>query len=45
VLVLPEAGLSGNTHIPMADLNNEKVADLLADWLHRKGLDKPGNGG
>ena len=39
VLVLPEAGLTGNTHIPMADLNNHEVALLLADWLQRKGLD------
>jgi hypothetical protein len=39
VLVLPDAGLTGNTHIAMADLNNEKVADLLSDWLRRQGLD------
>lgn len=40
VLVLPDAGLKGNTHIPMADLNNGKVADLLSEWLHRHGLDQ-----
>ena len=40
VLVLTEAGLRGNTHIPFADLNNQKVADQLSRWLHRKGLDK-----
>jgi hypothetical protein len=39
VLVLPDAGLTGNTHIAMADLNNEKVADLLSYWLRRQGLD------
>jgi hypothetical protein len=39
VLVLPEAGLRGNTHIPFADLNNRKVAEELSKWLHRKGLD------
>ena len=39
VLVLTEAGLNGNTHIPMADMNNEKVAELLQDWLKRKNLD------
>lgn len=38
VLLLPEAGLAGNTHIPMADLNNREVAQLLAEWLERKGL-------
>lgn len=38
VLVLPEAGLTGNTHIAMADMNNQEVADLLADWLERKGF-------
>lgn len=40
VLVLTDAGLSGNTHIAFADLNNVKVADQLSKWLHRKGLDK-----
>jgi hypothetical protein len=40
VLVLPEVGLRGNTHIPFADLNNKKVADQLSKWLHRKGLDQ-----
>lgn len=38
VLVLPEAGLVGNTHIPMMDLNNQQVAGLLDNWLARKGL-------
>ena len=37
---LPEKGLKGNTHFPMSDLNNEKVAVLLAEWLKEKGLDK-----
>lgn len=39
VIHLPEVGLYGNTHFPMSDLNNQKVANLLAEWLHRKGLD------
>lgn len=39
VLHLPDAGLRGNTHIAFADLNNEAVAELLSDWLKRKGLD------
>ena len=29
VLALPEVGVRGNTHIPMLDLNNQQVADLL----------------
>jgi hypothetical protein len=40
VLLLPDAGLRGNTHIAFADLNNEAVADELSRWLQRKGLDK-----
>lgn len=39
MLVLPVAGLEGNTHIPMADLNNEEVADLLSLFLEENGLD------
>lgn len=39
VIHLPEAGLHGNTHFPMSDLNNMKVADLLSEWLHEKKLD------
>jgi hypothetical protein len=40
VLLLPDAGLRGNTHIAFADLNNGAVADELSKWLGRKGLDK-----
>jgi hypothetical protein len=40
VLLLPDAGLRGSTHIALADLNNEAVADELSRWSHRKGLDK-----
>jgi hypothetical protein len=40
VLLLPDVGLRGNTHIAIADFNNEAVADELSKWLHRKGLDK-----
>ncbi len=39
VVHLPEAGLHGNTHFPMSDLNNVEVADLMSEWLHEKGLD------
>jgi hypothetical protein len=39
LLLLPEAGLEGNTHIPFADLNNVEVADLLSKFLRNHGLD------
>ncbi len=35
LLLLPDAGLAGNTHIPFADLNNVAVADLLSKFLAR----------
>lgn len=40
VLMLPDAGLRGNTHIPFADMNNVAVADLLSKFLAQHGLDK-----
>ncbi|MBI2728701.1 MAG: alpha/beta fold hydrolase [Polaromonas sp.] len=40
VLVLPDTGLRGNSHIPFADLNNEAVGRELSKWLRRKGLDR-----
>ena len=40
VLMLPDAGLKGNTHIPFADMNNVAVADLLSKYLAQHGLDK-----
>ena len=40
VVHLPDAGLHGNTHFPFSDLNNVQVADLMSDWLRKKGLDK-----
>lgn len=39
VVHLPDVGLHGNTHFPMSDLNNAKIADLLLHWLYEKGLD------
>ena len=39
VVHLPEAGLHGNTHFPMSDLNNADVAEQMYDWLREKGLD------
>jgi len=41
LLMLAEAGLSGNTHIPFADMNNLAVADLLSMFLGDNGLDEP----
>ena len=38
-LMLRDAGLVGNTHIPFADLNNVEVADLLSKFLNENGLD------
>jgi hypothetical protein len=37
---LPEAGLKGNTHFPMSDLNNLEVANHMTAFLERKGLTK-----
>ncbi|HEX5049286.1 MAG TPA: hypothetical protein VFX89_19395, partial [Gammaproteobacteria bacterium] len=39
VLMLRDAGLVGNTHLPFADLNNVQVADLLSKFLRENGLD------
>ena len=40
LLHLPSIGVRGNTHFPFSDLNNVRVADLLADYLQRKHLDR-----
>jgi len=34
-----EAGLKGSTHIPFADLDNEKVGDMLEGFLFDNMLD------
>ncbi|CAG8952845.1 hypothetical protein HYFRA_00007558, partial [Hymenoscyphus fraxineus] len=39
VLMLGDAGLKGSTHIPFADMDNEKVACLLDSFLEKNGLD------
>jgi hypothetical protein len=36
---LPEIGMSGNTHFVFSDLNNVQIADHVAAFLARKGLD------
>lgn len=38
LVMLPEIGIRGNTHIPFADLNNLEIADHLESWLMEKGL-------
>jgi hypothetical protein len=40
LLMLADAGLKGNTHIPFADMNNVAVADQLSKFLTKHGLDK-----
>lgn len=39
LVMLPELGIKGNTHVPFADLNNLEIADHLKTWLHSKKLD------
>jgi hypothetical protein len=39
ILMLPDAGLKGNTHFPFSDLNNIAVADLMFAYLKAHGLD------
>jgi len=39
IVHLPEIGIRGNTHFLMSDLNNARIADLMFDWLGKKGLD------
>lgn len=36
---LPEIGIKGNTHFPMSDLNNVRIADLVSKFLADKKLD------
>jgi len=40
IVHLPEIGIKGNTHFPFSDLNNVQIADLMSEWLGKKGLDK-----
>jgi hypothetical protein len=32
-LLLPEAGIAGNSHMMMMDKNNLQVADRLRSWI------------
>jgi hypothetical protein len=38
-IMLPEMGITGNTHFPMMDLNNVRIADLLSSFLATHKLD------
>ena len=40
VVMLPEIGITGNTHFIMSDLNNVQIADLLSQFLKKNGLDQ-----
>ena len=35
MMVLPDLGIHGNSHMLMLDKNNLQIADLLADWVER----------
>ena len=39
VVHLPEIGVTGNTHFPFSDLNNQRIADLISRFLEEKKLD------
>ena len=39
-IMLPEIGITGNTHFPMMDLNNVRIADLLSKFLADNRLDQ-----
>ena len=36
---LPELGIRGNSHFPFSDVNNLEIANLMSDFLARKGID------
>jgi len=40
VVDLPQAGITGNSHMLMVDKNNAEVAALIQKWLEGKGLTK-----
>jgi hypothetical protein len=40
ILELPRIGITGNTHMAFADLNNSAVADQLSAFLKKHGLDR-----
>ena len=36
---LPEIGITGNTHFAFSDANNQRIAELMAEFLREKKLD------
>lgn len=40
IVHLPKEGITGNTHFMFSDLNNQVIADHMANWLAEKGLDR-----
>lgn len=38
LLVLPEIGIKGNTHMLMQDLNSIQIADLMGSWIEQRVL-------
>ena len=38
VIDLPKIGIKGNSHMIMMDRNSDQVADLIQDWLTKRGL-------
>lgn len=38
VVDLPEIGIRGNSHMIMMDRNSDQVAQVIQDWLQRRGL-------
>ncbi len=41
VLELPTIGIEGNSHMMMMDNNNEKIADIIEEWIKETVKDKP----
>ena len=39
VIHLPDQGITGNSHFMFQELNNAKIADIIADWLAKHNLD------
>ena len=35
---LPDVGIKGNSHMMMMDKNSDQIAELIQNWLVKKGL-------
>lgn len=38
VVNLPDEGITGNSHFMFQELNNQEIADHIADWMSERGL-------